>query len=44
MGQNIKANGVNHLALSTSNMKEQIAFFTDVLGMRAFRGLWAQRS
>lgn len=26
-------NGVHHLAISTSNMKEQIAFFSDVLGM-----------
>ncbi|MEL6707216.1 MAG: VOC family protein [Pseudomonadota bacterium] len=40
MGQNIKANGVNHLALSTSNMKEQIAFFTDVLGMRLIALYW----
>lgn len=29
----IKANGVHHLAISTANIKEQIAFFSDVLGM-----------
>jgi len=40
MGQNIKANGINHLALSTCNMKEQIAFFTDVLGMRLIALYW----
>jgi catechol 2,3-dioxygenase-like lactoylglutathione lyase family enzyme len=29
----IKANGVHHLAISTANIKSQIEFFTDVLGM-----------
>jgi catechol 2,3-dioxygenase-like lactoylglutathione lyase family enzyme len=29
----IKANGVHHLAISTANIKEQIEFFSDVLGM-----------
>lgn len=38
--KNIKANGVNHLALSTSSMKEQIAFFTSVLGMRLVALYW----
>jgi len=28
-----KLNGVHHLAISTKNMKEQIAFFSDVMGM-----------
>ena len=28
-----KLNGVHHLALSTGNMKEQLTFFTDVMGM-----------
>ena len=27
-------NGIHHLALSTGDMKGQIEFFTDVLGMR----------
>lgn len=40
MTNNVKANGLNHLALSTSNMKEQIAFFTDVLGMRLVALYW----
>ena len=40
MGKNIRANGVNHLALSTSNMKEQIEFFTDVLGMELIALYW----
>ena len=30
----IKATGVHHLAFSTADMKAQIAFFSDVLGMR----------
>jgi catechol 2,3-dioxygenase-like lactoylglutathione lyase family enzyme len=29
----IKANGVHHLAISTANIKSQIEFFSDVLGM-----------
>jgi catechol 2,3-dioxygenase-like lactoylglutathione lyase family enzyme len=29
----IKANGIHHIALSTANIKNQIAFFSDVLGM-----------
>ena len=33
-------NGVHHLALSTANMKEQIAFFTDVLGMKLVALYW----
>lgn len=40
MSKNIKANGINHLALSTSNMKEQIRFFTDVMGMRLVALYW----
>ncbi|MEO1403670.1 MAG: VOC family protein [Cyanobacteria bacterium J06635_1] len=28
----IKANGINHLPISTANMKGQIEFFTDILG------------
>lgn len=40
MAQNVRANGINHLALSTNNMKEQIAFFTDVLGMRLVALYW----
>ena len=40
MSKNIKVNGINHLALSTSNMKEQITFFTDVLGMRLVALYW----
>ena len=37
---NIRANGINHLALSTANMKEQIAFFTDVLGAELVALYW----
>jgi catechol 2,3-dioxygenase-like lactoylglutathione lyase family enzyme len=40
MSKNIKVNGINHLAISTSNMKEQITFFTDVLGMRLVALYW----
>ena len=40
MTRNIKVNGVNHLAISTNNMKEQIEFFTDVLGMRLGALYW----
>ena len=28
-----KVEGLHHLAISTANMKEQIEFFTDKLGM-----------
>ena len=30
----IKANGVHHIAFSTADIKGQIEFFSDVLGMR----------
>lgn len=40
MGKNIKANGINHLAISTVNMKEQISFFSDVLGMKLMALYW----
>jgi len=40
MPKNIRANGINHLAISTNNMKEQIAFFTDVLGMELVALYW----
>ncbi len=40
MTKNIKANGLNHLAISTNNMKEQIEFYTDVLGMRLVALYW----
>ena len=40
MSKNIKANGLNHLAISTNNMKEQIAFYTDVLGFRLVALYW----
>ena len=40
MSANIKANGVNHLALSTNSMKEQIEFFSDVLGMELIALYW----
>ena len=35
-----KANGVHHLAISTANIKEQIAFFTDVLGCELVALYW----
>ena len=35
-----KLNGIHHLAISTSNMKEQIAFFSDVLGMELVALYW----
>jgi len=38
--KNIKANGVNHLALSTRNRKEQIAYFTDGRGRRLGAIYW----
>ncbi|MEL6190034.1 MAG: VOC family protein, partial [Myxococcota bacterium] len=40
MRTNIKANGINHLALSTNSMKEQIEFFSDVLGMELIALYW----
>ena len=35
-----KPNGVHHLALSTGNMKEQLTFFTDVMGMELVALYW----
>lgn len=35
-----KPNGLHHLALSTGNMKAQIEFFTDVLGMELVALYW----
>jgi catechol 2,3-dioxygenase-like lactoylglutathione lyase family enzyme len=35
-----KANGLHHLAISTGNIKEQIAFFTDVLGTELVALYW----
>lgn len=35
-----KINGLHHVAISTGNMKEQIAFFSDVLGMRLVGIYW----
>lgn len=35
-----KPNGVHHLAISTANIKEQIAFFTDVLGCELVALYW----
>lgn len=40
VAKNVKANGINHLALSTNNMKEQIEFFSDVLGMELVALYW----
>ncbi|MAK60280.1 MAG: glyoxalase [Ponticaulis sp.] len=40
MSSNIRTNGINHLALSTNNMKEQIEFFSDVLGMELIALYW----
>lgn len=40
MSKNITVNGVNHLAISTTNMKEQIKYFTNVLGMRLVALYW----
>ena len=36
----IKANGVHHLAISTADIKSQIEFFTDVLGMELVALYW----
>jgi len=35
-----KPNGIHHLAVSTGNMKAQIEFFTDVLGMELVALYW----
>ena len=36
----IKPNGLHHLALSTGNMKEQLQFFTQVMGMELVALYW----
>lgn len=36
----VKPNALHHLALSTANMKAQIAYFTDVLGMELVALYW----
>ena len=40
-----KVEGLHHLAISTANMKEQIEFFSDKLGMElvALLDAWRQR-
>ncbi|MBF2754063.1 MAG: VOC family protein [Gammaproteobacteria bacterium AqS3] len=35
-----KINGVHHIAIATANMKEQLEFFSDVLGMRLLGLYW----
>jgi len=35
----IRYNGINHLAMATSNMDETIRFWRDLLGMRLVAGL-----
>ena len=35
-----KPNGIHHLAISTDNMKEQLTFFTQVLGMELVALYW----
>lgn len=35
-----KINGLHHVAVSTANMKEQLTFFSDVLGMRLLGLYW----
>ena len=35
-------NGVHHLALATGDIKQQIAFFTDVLGMELVAFYWTR--
>ncbi|KAI9010794.1 lactoylglutathione lyase [Hyaloraphidium curvatum] len=37
---NLRPNGVHHLAIGTRNVKEQIAFFTDVLGAKLKALYW----
>jgi catechol 2,3-dioxygenase-like lactoylglutathione lyase family enzyme len=36
----LKANGIHHLAISTANIKQQIEFFSDVLGMELVALYW----
>jgi catechol 2,3-dioxygenase-like lactoylglutathione lyase family enzyme len=36
----LKPNGVHHLAISTGNMKQQLEFFSDVLGMELVALYW----
>jgi catechol 2,3-dioxygenase-like lactoylglutathione lyase family enzyme len=36
----VKPNGIHHLAIMTADMKSQIAFFTDVLGMKLKALYW----
>jgi catechol 2,3-dioxygenase-like lactoylglutathione lyase family enzyme len=36
----VRPEGIHHLALSTANMKEQLLFFTDVLGMELVALFW----
>lgn len=36
----MRANGIHHLAISTSNIKQQIEFFTDVLGCELVALYW----
>lgn len=36
----IKANGVHHIAICTADIKQQIAFFSDVLGMELVALYW----
>lgn len=40
MAMNPRPNGVHHLALSTGDMKAQLTFFTDVLGMELVALFW----
>ena len=35
-----RPNGMHHLAISTANMKEQLTFFTDVMGMELVALYW----
>ncbi|MGB1069968.1 MAG: VOC family protein [Henriciella sp.] len=35
-----RPNGIHHLAVSTANMKEQLGFFTQVLGMELVALYW----
>ncbi|MEZ5228995.1 MAG: VOC family protein [Acidimicrobiales bacterium] len=37
---NSRINGVHHLAVNTANIKEQIEFFTDVLGAELVGLFW----
>jgi len=36
----IKANGIHHIAIATGSMKEQLTFFSDVLGMELVALYW----